>query len=338
MNPSQIVAFDSSLRAIAPSRFSPDEFFIGDNDGVICRYNKEKQEVFGRKRKIVQQECLDVSSKFIVVSYQWGLVLIYDIEKKTTIECKTGCTPKCLRISSDETMFVIGGKYGCILYDIVTGQERMRYPEENTHIVAFNMTNTGVFSEGFLSEIELWDVQTGQTIMRSDRFQHHIESIFVSDNFIAIESGFSTSVLILDPLTLNLVRSIKCQRGRDKSVVFSPDGAYFLSLTQRRELIVWDSTTGDKIMNLVNITSNINSMCFSLDGKSFALVSSKGILAIYKNLPLFLFMKKNGWNQNHLKTVQSFFHALIPAFNPLAAFNDSDYDNYFLMRILINFQ
>lgn len=341
IKPSQIVKFvGDDVRLVTPVYSSPGEF-LGGYKKTIFRYANGKTELFlNNPNENYVLFALDTSYNFIAYSYFSGSLFIYNLKNNSLIKKK--CNWECINhlcISLDENIIVTACKdQTCRVYSTETGQEYLCYREHtaNPNRAAF-YTDNQVLSGGVDGLVRHWNTQTGNTLAISSLYGGSISTIRVSRNVAYITFAGDNNIALLDANTLIQVSSL---RGHSKIIVdiaFSPNGEYLVSAAHNYEMILWNAQTRVKIAQIIgdNNSKHITSVCFS--GNNIA-VAANETLRVYNNIPLSIFLINNNLEYQSVKTIQSFFHALMDIFNPLAPFNDDDTDNYFLMRILCQFK
>lgn len=348
---SRIFSLPSRPMAIAPSYSHQDEFFIGDGRGNIHSFIDGKYtQIFKNSDEKTSTEDMGLctSRNFFAAAYKNKTLAIYNLQTNHVNKITHHQLFTCPRISPDESLIVAGSyDYKCYVYDTSLERIVLSYDGHEGWVlcIAFSATGNEVFSGGIDRTVHKWNITNGDLIVKTLQFKDYVNSIDVSRNIVAVGLGQHSrnfSIIILDANTLNQLRSLEGHTDSIMCVVFSPDGFNLVSGALDEKIIVWNVQKGRKIAELDAYGSFSDSMCFSLDGRTFAcapsysMTFSRDMLAIYNNFPFSIFLAEINCNPSNVKTVQSFFYAFKDYIDPLSGFNSEDTDNYFLMRILCN--
>lgn len=328
IKPNRVVNFDLKVGAITPGY--NDEFIIATNDGAIYKYNNGEKKLILTVYVLAFNKQLIVSRNFIVLSE--GVTTIIDIQRKyMNVFMENKYRSRCICISHDESVIVAAYDNFCHVWNVSTTDKHLTYRNHIGMINCLAISNTDVFSGGDDKIIHKWNFQTGNLIATSAQLKSAICTMNISKNVLAVSLEENVCIFNLNLVCLYTIRIQKIQ-----NLIFSPDGA-LLMMRSQKTLIIWDALKKRKITELDNdidrYSSMCNTMCFSNDGRNFAAIQREKTIVIYDNIALEVFILQNNCAE-HVKTVKSFFHALLDAFHPLFPFNNSDYDNYFLMRII----
>lgn len=337
IKPTKFVKIAFNNVSIRPSLSSDDDFFV-TNQREIYHYNNDN---FKKIEDTYQYwDCFDVSRRFVASGS--ANISILNLEDKSATKCdRYQYKIYKMRISPDETVIAtLSDDKFCRIWNILTGQRLFCYKGHTQRVssLAFSVTGTEIFSGDYQGFVHKWTVKTGNTLVKSVSFNDHINGLSVTENFIATRLGFrhDEKILIIDTVTLICLRTISTNLESNGCVKLSPDETLLVS-AYKSKVTLWDPRSGEKVTDFEHHTDWINCVCFFADGKSLISSSQDNSILIYKNIHLQIFLDRIKVEQDYVKTIQSFFHALMESFNELFPFNSSDYDNYFLMRILIHF-
>lgn len=333
IRPDKTVESNHAFKAIAPAPI-PGDFFIGAYDGSIFHYTKGELRLKSQEDSIMDHG-MDASRNFLVAVRRNKTLKIFNLQTNTEITCAV--TPKwihCPRISPDESIVVTPGEdHLCRIWDTATGEQQLCYARHTRPVecVVFSPWSTEVFSAGGNGIVHKWNMNTGITIAQSPRFSQ-ILTMAISGNILAT-GHYPGRVNLLDATTLTRNRIIREYYGGVINLSFL-DEKYLVSVSQDQRIMLLDVESGEKIARLKGVDKiDTCSSCFS--SKMFAAVSKNGTMEIY-NIPLRVFIFQNNIYTEKVKTVQSFFYAFKDYIDPTTGFNVDDYDNFFLMRILMN--
>ena len=93
--------------------------------------------------------------------------------------------------------------------------------------------------------------------------------------FIAVARGHSTTIEVLDAVTLGKLNTLKSPPSRDNWLSFSPNSHLLLRLDDKWQLTSWDLQTGGPVCTIPSeqvIRSKKCSFTYSMDGQVFAVV------------------------------------------------------------------
>lgn len=348
---SRIFSLHSRPMTIAPSYSRQDEFFVGDGRGAIHRFiDGNYTQIFENSDKTTSTHSMGLctSRNFFAAVYTNKTLAIYNLQTNHVSKITNHQQFTCPRISPDESLIVAGSyDYKCYVYNTSLGRIVLSYDGHEGWVmcIAFSATGNEIFSGGIDRTVHKWNVQTGDLIVKTLQFKDYVKSIDVSRDIVAVGLGqYSKNIpiAILDANTLSHLHSLEGHTDSIMCLVFSPDGFNLVSGSLDGKIFVWNVQKERKIAELDTYKSFSDSMCFSLDGRTFvcapsySITFSRDMLAIYNNFPLSIFLAEINCNPENVKTVQSFFYTLKDYFDPLLGFNSEDTDNYFLMRILCN--
>ena len=137
--------------------------------------------------------------------------------------------------------------------------------------------------------VDLWDVETDRSVLRTDPGLGHPYSVGVSqDGTRALMSGYAGSLSLWDLETGEQVRHLS-GHGRDAivySIDFSPDGRFAVTGANDGTARVWDLSTGDELRRFgVPTTGDHFQLAFAVaflaDGRRVMVASRWGRISIY---------------------------------------------------------
>jgi WD40 repeat protein len=87
-------------------------------------------------------------------------------------------------------------------------------------------------------------------------------------------------VFIAELPTMDDIVALKDSPENFSTLQFSPDGAWVVGCSEKGEVKVWRSETGDLAQNL-RIDGNASSVCFSSDGKRLIMALARGRVIVW---------------------------------------------------------
>ena len=130
--------------------------------------------------------------------------------------------------------------------------------------------------------IELWDVDTGDTLTTLTGHTADVSSIAFSPDGATLASGSGdTTVRVWDVATGDTRNTLTGHTDSVRSVVFSPDGATLASGSGDTTIRLWDVATGDTHHTLTGHTGRVSNVAFSPDGATLASGSGDSTLRLW---------------------------------------------------------
>lgn len=315
---------------ITDIKSTPDDFYGIGNDGVVYRHTRDSKFEEYVFKDNSRGNCA-VSRNFIAFcNSNKHQLSIFKFQDKSISKYIFHASNLC--ISPDETLLAgIHDDYVCRVWDLTSKQDIASYKGHTVNVACFvfSVSSSEIFSGDYNGFIHKWDAKTGRLIAKSEDLNGSCLKIAVSAQLGAVSSGLfiESTVTVFCTDTLQLLYDVNSS---DKFAI-SFDGAYlaFVSHYDKEEVILWDLPNNQKI--IIALRNRVCSLSFALDGR-LAVYARDKTISIYENINLSVFLLRRELDTAHMKTVQSFFYAV--RFNLDSDFNDSDKDNYLLMRIL----
>ena len=179
--------------------------------------------------------------------------------------------PNSIAISPRGDLVAVGSDFGVFYYQVDTF-ELVRFDNTDYTIndIAFSPDGSTLAVCSGMSDVELWDVYSGNIIDRAIN-QSSSSSIAFSPNGKTIVTGsYDNVVEVWDAISLSNILTINEHNiGELNDIAFSPDGFTFATGHSDGRVILWDVTSGEKRISIENIYGNygIESLVFSPDGE-----------------------------------------------------------------------
>ena len=187
---------------------------------------------------------------------------------------------------NDRGLLRVFGAYGAVLSTIETGKR----------VTAFDISPDNNFAITCGDSLQLWELGTGRRLRTF--YKLFCNSVKYSRDGLYVIAGGpwgSLKLFSTDPATGRELRSFSADEININSVALSPDGRFVLSasggivrgdmsaIKERRivgKAVLWDASSGQKIITLEEIDDYISAVAFSPDGR-FALSASDKNLKIW---------------------------------------------------------
>jgi len=198
------------------------------------------------------------------------------ILKGHTVEVNTcGYSPDGRRIvsgSQDSTLKV---------WDAETGNELTTLKGHKFHITACAFSPDGrlIVSSSGDNTLKLWDADTGKEIYSLvGHTEEVITCAFSPNGYLVVSASLDRTLKLWDVATGKEVYTIKVDAFNSKInydvngmrivfCTFSPDTRHLISLSNTKDLKLWNAKTNEKVATLKGHTSVITACAFSPDGK-----------------------------------------------------------------------
>ena len=231
---------------------------------------------------------------------------------------KSRSGPFAYDFSQDERLVAVAsGDQTVGLWDIVTGQPLHSFQLHHwVSSVALNPQGTllaagsGFYNPGASDRgaLQVWDTTSGEPVMPMQRFPLDLWSLDFSPDgkLLAAAMGEyqdaranSGRVRVWDTSTWQVVHDMQGHSGCSWAVQFSPSGQRLASVSGRStsgirkpatllpgETIIWDTFTGQEVLNLPGDKGGFLGVAFSLDGRRIATGSQSGLVQVLDGTPL----------------------------------------------------
>lgn len=152
--------------------------------------------------------------------------------------------------------------------------------DEVTYATAFSPDGKHVVTGEENGIAQVWDIQTGQEILRLD-VTAQIVAIFYSlsgDQLITADDvGY---IKIWDARTGKEISRVMAHNGGIESMAMSADGS-LLATTGSKIVRIWDVATGEELFPLMRHHNNVTSLAFSRDGTRLASIDYDGNVIVW---------------------------------------------------------
>jgi WD40 repeat protein len=136
--------------------------------------------------------------------------------------------------------------------------------------VAFRPDGKQIVSSALDQTLRVWDIETGTVAGIFHEEAGALAATFSPDG-MRIASGSADHTVKLWSTVGNTSRILNSEKGRINNVEFSADGRQIASVVNEgREIVVWDSISGKKLMTLGQIPSRYGRMAWGPGGKCLA--------------------------------------------------------------------
>jgi len=206
----------------------------------------------------------------VVVSLGTGSIIILDAVTGTHVSILSGHTNwvRSLTFSSDGTFLVSGSSDTTIkLWHIQTGGVIRTFSGHTDYIYSVSMSlDCATIASGSVDKtIRLWDVGTGECSHIIEGHTHQVNSVNFSKHpqtLISSSDDYTVRWWGIDGHQIQ-------QAGGGPKVAFSSDGTHFISFGTTHNT-VQNSDSGVMVAELPAVNGQVQSCCFSPDGKTVA--------------------------------------------------------------------
>lgn len=211
-----------------------------------------------------------------------------------------------LMFAPDGRTLLSGNTDGCIrLWELASGKERLRISgKENKDSFShpcLSSDGSKVAAKGsYFNEIHVWEAATGKEITKWQTGQQLTAMAFSPDGTRLLtghvgsakdpESSFRGVARLWDVATGKELKKLILPKGEDGIwlVAYAPDGKTFATASQSTArkfyypcyVRLWDAATGKEIRKWADHMNNIDSLCFSPDGKLLASGGQDGVILL----------------------------------------------------------
>jgi WD40 repeat protein len=180
----------------------------------------------------------------------------------------SGSNDKMVRLWDAETGQHIRGfcRPGWDCYTGCIWNKGLTTHDDVVNSVAFSPDGTKIASGSNDRTICVWDVQTGQLILRLIYTYKVTSLVFSPDGKKIVSGNTANTIHLLDAETGQFICIFTGHTASVMSVAISPDGTKIVSGSKDKNIRLWNAETGECIRRLVCHFHYVNSVAFSPDG------------------------------------------------------------------------
>ena len=321
--------------------FSPNGKLLasGSDDHTIILWDLATRQPIGQplaqNTDVVPSVTFSPDGKILASSSWDGTVILWDISTQKPIGLPfraPGDAVLTIAFSPDGKMLAIAnGDDTITLWDMATQQpigEPLDKHRDGVLSLAFSPDGRTLASDSWDSTIILWDIETHQAIDQLPTGQiTYVGSLAFHPSGAIFASVNRNKIFLWDAETHQAIgQPLTGHAGSVNSVAFSPDGTILASGSDDGMVALWDTSTSiypDELavppigQSLTDIGSNVYSVAFSPDGKTFASADASRTILL--------------WDPKTRQSTGRPLAGLKVAFSPdgkLLASDGSDGDNY----------
>lgn len=234
--------------------------------------------------KDVMSVAFSPDSQYIAAGLRDNTVRLFDVQSGEQVKVLEGNTRglRSVAFSPDGQYIVSGGHDGIIrLWEVKSGRSVRVFTGHMGQVwsVAFSPDGHHVVSSGFDDgSIRLWDVETGQEVLKLKHGNSAISVAFSSKGKYLASAGSDIRLW-----ELGNWRLIKVFRPKNSLECFaiSPDGVLIVSGNVRGSLELWNVATGKVIREFKGTNESVLSVAFTPDGRHIASGFYDGTIRIW---------------------------------------------------------
>lgn len=248
--------------------FSPDGCSIlsGGDDQTMRLWNvadANQVHIFdGGERKASSRYTSDLFKPLVVL-----IDKLRDLTRQWRSEGHQGSV-RSVTFSPDGRHVLSGGDDQAIkLWSVATGEclQTFRRHPGRISTVLFHPDRQHILSASDDQTIKIWDIATGQ-IKQTLEGHSDLTSIACSPDGLSILAG-DNPIKLWDIATGQVTQTFEGHRGTVRSVVFSPNGRFFLSGGDDQQIRLWEIKMGRCLRTLEGHDSVIRAIALSSDGR-----------------------------------------------------------------------
>ena len=290
----------SEVRSLA---FSPEGTSLASasKDGTVKLWEptpRPDSETLVGHNRIVHGIVFSPDSKWLIsTSYGAPAVKMWDVGSGLDLSSALGNPPidiaLCVDISPDGKTLAIGSN-DLMLWDMAGKKQidTLAHPNNNVNCAVFSPDGKTLATQTFNNTFKLWNVATLRELISFEGYGSHYGAIEFSPDGrkLAVPRNADQAITLWDVSVLQSYRGespeaiLTGHSEEINAVAFSPDGVSLASGSDDTTIILWDLTTGHKIVTLTGHTSNVHCLAFSPDGRTLASGGNDGTVRLWNLL------------------------------------------------------
>jgi WD40 repeat protein/serine/threonine protein kinase/energy-coupling factor transporter ATP-binding protein EcfA2 len=290
--------------------FSPDGRLAvsASRDGTLRVWNITSQEELHRYNVGMPTGTVDISpdGNLIAIAEGWseGHLWVFDTNTRELVQMipgpGLGVAPGAIAFHPNGRYVLVGaedvaGRSGArklILWDIDTNEMRWDLEGHDTYLRSVAISPDGRLALSGSQALEddaviegeliLWDLETGQIVLRFDNEQDITCIEFNAAGNLAItSSAFSRNATLWDIETGEALRVISDQPGFVLSVVFGPDESTIITATHEGNVVEWDLETGEELRRFIGHDGPVWRVAMAPNDQMLAAGSADGSIILW---------------------------------------------------------
>jgi WD40 repeat protein/serine/threonine protein kinase len=202
-----------------------------------------------------------------------GDVKVWDADKgKEILTFQAGREGlRCLTCSSDGKRLATASSDGTVkVWDAESGREQLDFKGHTSWVsgVAFTPNGQRLVSGGADQTVKVWDATARQDVAIWPRGGRALA--FSPDSKRHATSAGVGGIVIWDPTSGQIIRTLRCQNPNILSLAFSPDGKRIATMENDGVVRVWEAVGGREMLNFKAYTARGVCVTFSPDGMRVA--------------------------------------------------------------------
>lgn len=242
-----------------------------------------------------------------------GQLLVLDAGSGATVQTIPGVPgAKSIAVTSDGRFVALGGQEEyqtyrasgdqgmAAIYDLSTGEQVLKVAPHLNYVtaLAFSPDGANLATDSHLrnadpeaediwlgSDVRLWDAATGalrHKLARPNAKGHRHNIAFSPDGaLLATPNGAEGEVLLFNPMTGELVRTLPGSGWPVFALAFSPDSAILACGCGDSAVRLWDPRTGKQQRTMTEFSHCIYALAFSPDGSTLATADKNGAVQFW---------------------------------------------------------
>jgi WD40 repeat protein len=170
------------------------------------------------------------------------------------------------------------------LWDITTGIQTTQLEHESQDdlgmAVAYSPDGRYLASSDFNGDVILWDLSTNRPRYTWQHTGYVWRVAFNSNSTLLASVGSDNFLRLWNTRNGNQSRALRSSAPL-RGLAISPNGRQILTGSEEGEVILWETSSGDKLMSRSEHDASVNAVAFSPDGNRAASLDGVGMLVIW---------------------------------------------------------